>query len=168
MRSTETISIALLAHRFCYRAVIISLQILDVAAESATAGFTHHKNSPLPIDGCKQTKHDCRGFGYGLDMLSDNAIAEKLVARMKREVSSKVVNFQAVIAGRAAAEELQRTVVSKENLSGFHPAHAAYVYTQNQVSVMSEQLTEIIYLAGLPDVPESRPHSKVNGWGFGR
>ena len=28
--------------------------------------------------------------------------------------------------------------------------------------------TEVIYLAGLPDVPESRPHSEVNGWGFGR
>jgi hypothetical protein len=23
-------------------------------------------------------------------------------------------------------------------------------------------------LAGLPDNPESRPHSKVNGWGLGR
>jgi hypothetical protein len=23
----------------------------------------------------------------------------------------------------------------------------------------------VIYLAGLPDVPESRPHSKVNAWG---
>ena len=27
--------------------------------------------------------------------------------------------------------------------------------------------TEAIYLAGLPDIPESRPHSKVNSWGFG-
>jgi hypothetical protein len=27
--------------------------------------------------------------------------------------------------------------------------------------------TEAIYLAGLPDVPESRPHSQVNEWGFG-
>ena len=27
---------------------------------------------------------------------------------------------------------------------------------------------EAIYLTGLPDVPESRPHSRVNGWGFGR
>ena len=26
---------------------------------------------------------------------------------------------------------------------------------------------EAIYLAGLPDVPESRPHSEVNHWGFG-
>ena len=27
--------------------------------------------------------------------------------------------------------------------------------------------TEAIYLAGLPDVPESRPHSMVNSQGFG-
>jgi hypothetical protein len=26
---------------------------------------------------------------------------------------------------------------------------------------------EAIYLTGLPDVPESRPHSEVNQWGFG-
>ena len=41
------------------------------------------------------------------------------------------------------AEELQKTVVSQKELAGFHPAHAAYVYTQNQVSVMSEQLTAL-------------------------
>ena len=45
-------------------------------------------------------------------------IAEKLVARMKREVRGKVVNLKSVIVGRAAAEELQRTVVSKEGLAG--------------------------------------------------
>ena len=28
--------------------------------------------------------------------------------------------------------------------------------------------TEVIYLAGLPDVSESRPHSEVHGWGVGR
>jgi hypothetical protein len=28
--------------------------------------------------------------------------------------------------------------------------------------------TDVIHLAGLPDVPESRPHSEVYGWGFGR
>ena len=27
--------------------------------------------------------------------------------------------------------------------------------------------TDAIYLAGLPDVPESRPHSEVNSWGVG-
>ncbi len=78
---------------------------------------------------------------------SSYPIAEALVARMKREVRGKVVNLKSAIAGRAAAEELQRTVVSKEGLAAFHPAHAAYVYAQNQVSVMSEQLTALDEMA---------------------
>jgi hypothetical protein len=79
--------------------------------------------------------------------MSNHPIAEKLVRRMKRERDGEVVNLKNVIAGRAAAEELQQTVVSKERLAGFHPAHAAYVYTQNQVSVMSEQLTALDEMA---------------------
>jgi hypothetical protein len=68
------------------------------------------------------------------DALSGNRIAERLVA-MKRELRGNIVNLANVIAGRAAAEELQKPVVTKEGLAGFHPAHAAYVYSQNQVSV---------------------------------
>lgn len=72
--------------------------------------------------------------------MSNHPIAENLVRRIKNETDRQVVKFENVIAGRAIAEELQKTVVTKERLAGFHPAHAAYVYTQNQVSVMSEQL----------------------------
>ena len=87
-------------------------------------------------------------------MAHDNPlrIAEQLVARMKREVRGKVVNLKSVIAGRAAAEELQRTVVTKERLAGYHPAHAAYVYAQNQMSVMSEQLTALDEMAPFADI----------------
>jgi len=79
-------------------------------------------------------------------------IAQKLVATITKEVRSKVVNLESGIAGRAAAEELQRTVVTKEGLAGFHPAHAAYVFAQNQVSVMSEQLTALPELAPFADI----------------
>ncbi|MEK7370313.1 MAG: hypothetical protein AAB265_02550, partial [candidate division NC10 bacterium] len=79
-------------------------------------------------------------------------IAETLVARMKREVRGKVVTLKSAIAGRAAAEELQRTVVTKEGLAAFHPAHAAYVYAQNQVSVMWEQLTALEEMAPFADI----------------
>jgi hypothetical protein len=41
------------------------------------------------------------------------------------------------------AEELQKTVATREELADFHPAHAIYVYAQNQTSVMSEQLTAL-------------------------
>lgn len=38
------------------------------------------------------------------------------------------------------AEELQKTVLTPEELDGLHPAHAIYAYAQNQVSVIAEQL----------------------------
>lgn len=68
--------------------------------------------------------------------VSDRPIAKRMLAKMKLQWQRKVVNIKNVIAGRRIAEELQKTVVSQEDFAGFHPAHAAYVYTQNQASVM--------------------------------
>ena len=79
-------------------------------------------------------------------------IGGKLVARMRREMRGKVANFRDVIAGRVTAEALQQTVVTAEALTGFHPAHAAYVYAQNQVSVLSEQLTALEEMAPFAEI----------------
>ena len=68
-------------------------------------------------------------------------IADNLVKKMNRYVRGKVIDLQAVMTGKENAEELQKTVVTRKELAEFHPAHAIYVYAQNQVSVMSEQLT---------------------------
>jgi hypothetical protein len=84
--------------------------------------------------------------------LSGNRIAQNLVAKMKRQAHGKVVNFGDVVTGRASAEELHRTVASKEDLAALHPAHAAYAYTQNQVSVMSEQLTALPEMAPFVEI----------------
>jgi hypothetical protein len=78
---------------------------------------------------------------------SGNRIAEALVARMKQEARGKIVDIRGAIAARGAAAELQKTVVTTEQLARFHPAHAAYVYVQNQVSVMSELLTTLDEMA---------------------
>lgn len=86
------------------------------------------------------------------EALSGKSIAAKLVAGMKRRQRGKVVDLGEVINGRAAAERLEKTVVTKEELAGFHPAHAAYVYTQNQVSVMSEQLTALDEMAPFVEI----------------
>lgn len=74
-------------------------------------------------------------------------IAEKLLRKMRKKVRGKVIDLQDVMVGRAYAEELQATVASQEELARHHPAHAAYVYAQNQVSVMSEQLTALDEMA---------------------
>lgn len=79
-------------------------------------------------------------------------IAKKLIAKMKREVRGKVINIQNLVAGHALAKDLQKTVATDKELADLHPAHAAYVYAQNQVSVMSEQLTAMKDLAPLSDI----------------
>ncbi len=68
-------------------------------------------------------------------------IADKLLRAMKRYSRDKVVDLAAVISGGRNAEDLQRTIVSQEALARLHSAHAPYVYAQNVVSVLSEQLT---------------------------
>jgi hypothetical protein len=70
-------------------------------------------------------------------------IADQLVRAMGKHVGGKIIDFKSAMVGRTHAEELQKTVATREELAGLHPAHAVYVYAQNQVSVMSEQLTAI-------------------------
>ncbi len=73
----------------------------------------------------------------------DRPIADKIVKAAKRLLRGKVVDLGAAAAGTKNAEALQKTVATREELAGFHPAHALYVYAQNQLSVMAEQLTAL-------------------------
>ena len=122
-----------------------------VAAETRSDGNVR-------VHWAEENKHELVAGPFGstttraASVESSHPIAEKLVAMMKRKVRGKVVDIRSVIAGRAAAEELQKKVVSKERLAGFHPAHAAYVYAQNQVSVFSEQLTALKEMAPFDEI----------------
>ena len=86
------------------------------------------------------------------EALSGRPIAKKVLAKMKLHWQRKVVDIKNVIHGRAMADDLQKTVVSQKDLAGFDPAHAAYVYAHNQVSVMSEQLTALKEMAPFADI----------------
>ena len=70
-------------------------------------------------------------------------IADKLIKKMRSYVRGKVVDLTAVMEGKKSAEALQETVATREELAELHPAHAIYVYAQNQISVMAEQLTTL-------------------------
>jgi len=70
-------------------------------------------------------------------------IAAKLVKKMRSQVRANVVDLASARAGKRMAEALQKTA---EDLADFHPAHALYVYAQNQTSLLAEQLT------GLPEL----------------
>lgn len=74
-------------------------------------------------------------------------IADRLVKAMKKHLGQKVISFKSAMVGRDHAEALQKTVATQKQLADLHPAHAVYVYAQNQVSVMSEQLTALQEMA---------------------
>lgn len=67
-------------------------------------------------------------------------IADRLIRKLRGYVEAKVVDLSAVREGNKTAEALQKTVASGEELADYQPAHAAYVYAQNQASVLVEQL----------------------------
>jgi hypothetical protein len=54
-------------------------------------------------------------------------------------------------------------VVTRERLAEYHPAHAAYVYAQNQMSVMSEQLTALREMSPFADLVEKAEESYMPG-----
>src|ERR1035441_7254038 len=86
------------------------------------------------------------------ETLSGGPIAKRVLAKMKLHWQRKIVSIKNVIGGRATADELQRTVVSEKELAGLDPANAAYAYTQNQVSVISEQLMVLKEMAPFADI----------------
>jgi hypothetical protein len=73
---------------------------------------------------------------------SNTTIAGTLLMEMRRQKESKIIDLKAVIAARAKAEELQKTVATPQRLAQLHPAHAAYVYAQNLISVITEELSD--------------------------
>jgi hypothetical protein len=75
--------------------------------------------------------------------LRHGPITRRVLEAMHRQMRMKVVDLAAFRAGQEYAEALQNTVTPKEQLAKTHPAFAAYVYAQNQMSVMAEQLLQL-------------------------
>ena len=86
------------------------------------------------------------------ETLSGGPIAKRIVGKMKLHWQRKVANIKNVIGWPRDDGRIQKTVVSQKELAGSHFAHAAYVYTQNQVSVISEQLTALKEMAPFAEI----------------
>lgn len=77
------------------------------------------------------------------DQLHHGPITRRVMEALRRQMRMKVVDLAAFRAGQEYAESLQNSVTPKEQLAKTHPAHAAYVYAQNQMSIMAEQLLQL-------------------------
>ena len=79
-------------------------------------------------------------------------IAQKLIKEFRRFKGRKFFDFKQLHLGRRMAEQLEKTVASKEELAKLHPAHALYVYAQNQAAVLSEQITQLPSMSRFVDL----------------
>jgi hypothetical protein len=70
-------------------------------------------------------------------------ITRRVIEALRRQMLMKVVDLATFRAGQEYAEALQNSVTPKEQLAETHPAHAAYVYAQNQMSIVAEQLLQL-------------------------
>jgi len=70
-------------------------------------------------------------------------IAKKLAAALRKHKNQKVVDLAAFTVGKSQAGESAKTIATPKELSSLHPAHALYVYAQNIVSFLSEQITQL-------------------------
>ncbi|MDP3276924.1 MAG: hypothetical protein Q8Q09_17120 [Deltaproteobacteria bacterium] len=82
-------------------------------------------------------------------------IATSLVRVFQKLKGARVINLHAFREGSARAAELQKTVATPEDLAEHHPVHALYIAVQNQVSVLSEQLTSLPETTKLADLIEA-------------
>lgn len=81
-------------------------------------------------------------------------IAIKVLKQLQKELKKNVIDLSAVRAGRKQAAELQNTIATAEDLTKLPPSYAAYVWVQNQITVMAEQLLALNALHRFADILE--------------
>lgn len=107
-------------------------------------------------------------------------IARKVITSAKYLLQEKVTNLSDWREGKIRAEDFQKTIISPNKLTKYDPVHGLYIYGQNQMSVITEQLCELPMLEKLADayaqaqeeyMPSGPPmspltHSYFTCWGF--
>ena len=106
--------------------------------------------------------------------------SKKIIAGLKKVKNKKIINFQELKEAKIYAENLEKTVISKEERGKHDPLHAMYIYAQNKVSVLVEQLSDLSAVSKLTNIleqadetymPSFPPQSPVTQsyftcWGF--
>jgi hypothetical protein len=70
-------------------------------------------------------------------------IAKKVIAAARASLERRLTNLADWREARLRAEDDRKTVISRDNLSQYDPLHALYIYGQNQLSVLIEQLARL-------------------------
>lgn len=91
----------------------------------------------------------------GISSSKKPPLASKVVNALRKAGQRKVIDIQEIRDAELNVEELQKTVITKEKMDKHDPLHAVYIYAQNQMSVLVEQLSEVPALSRLYDLYEA-------------
>ena len=80
---------------------------------------------------------------------SRGPISKKVILSAQKTLKRKVIDISELRKAKIRAEDLEKTVISKEGLSKYDPLHAVYIYGQNKMSVFFEQIAELPELSKL-------------------
>ena len=78
-------------------------------------------------------------------------LARKVIESARHQLQRKVTSLADWKEGKLKSAEYQKSIVSDERLSKLDPLHALYVYSQNHLSVLIEQVSELPILDKLAD-----------------
>lgn len=79
-------------------------------------------------------------------------LARKIIDSARQELQKKVTSLGDWKEGKLRSEDYQKSIISKESLNKLDPLHALYIYSQNQLSVLIEQISEWPQLDKLTDI----------------
>lgn len=79
-------------------------------------------------------------------------IAGIVIAYARHHLNEKIIDLDGWRKARISAEEFQKTIISEKELAKYDPVHGAYVFGQNHLSVLVEQLGDLPALRKLVDV----------------
>jgi len=112
--------------------------------------------------------------------LGKGPMASQVLASARQLLRRKGVDLTEWRNAKIRAEDVDQTVLSQAELSTYDPVHGIYIYGQNQLSVLIEQLTELPMLEPLTEayveaqdeyMPSGPPISPLTpsyftSWGF--
>jgi len=78
-------------------------------------------------------------------------IARKVIKSANHQFKSKIMNLSDWRDAKVRVEEYQKSVISENDLEQFDPLHAIYVYAQNQLSILIEQMAVLPMLQKLSE-----------------
>ncbi len=74
---------------------------------------------------------------------SKHSIAKKIIRALSQAQNKKIVNFEDIKNAKINAEILQNSILTSKDMENHDPLYAIYVYGQNNISLLIEQIAQL-------------------------